>query len=51
VGFSFQGKETNFLHSYDNSRHVYATVFVEMLALPMIHTAWITALAGSLAHA
>jgi methyltransferase len=29
----------------------YAAVFVEMLALPMIHTAWITALAGSLAHA
>jgi methyltransferase len=29
----------------------YAAVFAEMLALPMIHTAWITALAGSLAHA
>ena len=29
----------------------YAAVFVEMLALPMIHTAWITALAGSVAHA
>jgi methyltransferase len=28
----------------------YAAVFVEMLALPLIHTAWITALAGSLAH-
>lgn len=29
----------------------YAAVFLEMLALPLIHTAWITALAGSLAHA
>jgi len=28
----------------------YAAVFVEMLALPLIHTAWITALAGALAH-
>ena len=28
----------------------YAAVFVEMLTLPLIHTAWITALAGSLAH-
>jgi methyltransferase len=28
----------------------YAAVFAEMLALPIIHTAWITALAGSLAH-
>ena len=28
----------------------YAAVFTEMLALPLIHTAWITALAGSLAH-
>jgi methyltransferase len=28
----------------------YAAVFAEMLALPVIHTAWITALAGSLAH-
>ena len=28
----------------------YAAVFVEMLALPLIHCAWITALAGSLAH-
>lgn len=28
----------------------YASVFVEMLALPLIHTAWLTALAGSLAH-
>jgi len=28
----------------------YAAVFVEMLALPLIHSAWITALAGSLAH-
>jgi methyltransferase len=28
----------------------YAAVFMEMLALPLIHTAWITALAGSLAH-
>jgi methyltransferase len=28
----------------------YAAVFSEMLALPLIHTAWITALAGSLAH-
>jgi methyltransferase len=28
----------------------YAAVFLEMLALPLIHCAWITALAGSLAH-
>ena len=28
----------------------YAAVFMEMLALPLIHTAWITAIAGSLAH-
>ena len=28
----------------------YAAVFLEMLSLPLIHTAWITALAGSLAH-
>ena len=28
----------------------YAAVFAEMLALPMIHTAWITAAAGTLAH-
>jgi len=28
----------------------YAAVFVEMLVLPLIHSAWITALAGSLAH-
>lgn len=28
----------------------YAAVFMEMLSLPLIHTAWITALAGSLAH-
>jgi methyltransferase len=28
----------------------YAAVFSEMLALPLIHTAWITALAGALAH-
>jgi methyltransferase len=28
----------------------YAAVFSEMLALPLIHTAWITAAAGSLAH-
>ncbi len=29
----------------------YAAVFVEMLVLPLIHTAWITAIAGSAAHA
>jgi methyltransferase len=29
----------------------YAAVFVEMLVLPLIHTAWITAVLGSLAHA
>jgi methyltransferase len=29
----------------------YAAVFLEMLALPLIHTAWITAVAGSLVHA
>ncbi|HXM99414.1 MAG TPA: isoprenylcysteine carboxylmethyltransferase family protein [Candidatus Dormibacteraeota bacterium] len=28
----------------------YAAVFTEMLTLPLIHTAWITAVAGSLAH-
>lgn len=28
----------------------YAAVFTEMLALPLIHTAWITALVGSVAH-
>jgi methyltransferase len=28
----------------------YAAVFVEMLALPLIHSAWITAAAGSAAH-
>jgi len=29
----------------------YSAVFVEMLALPLIHTAWITALAATAAHA
>ena len=29
----------------------YAAVFAEMLALPLIHTAWITALVGTVAHA
>jgi methyltransferase len=29
----------------------YAAVFAEMLALPLIHTAWITAAAGAMAHA
>ncbi len=28
----------------------YAAVFAEMLALPLIHTAWITAAAGTIAH-
>ena len=28
----------------------YAAVFVEMIALPLIHTAWITAVAGAIAH-
>lgn len=28
----------------------YAAVFAEMLALPLIHTAWITAIAGALGH-
>jgi methyltransferase len=28
----------------------YAAVFAEMLALPLIHTAWITAVVGSLGH-
>lgn len=28
----------------------YVAVFVELLVLPLIHTAWITALAGMLAH-
>ncbi len=28
----------------------YAAVFAEMLALPLIHTAWITAFAGTIAH-
>jgi methyltransferase len=29
----------------------YAAVFAEMIALPLIHTAWITALVGTVAHA
>jgi len=29
----------------------YAAVFVEMIVLPLIHTAWITALAGAIVHA
>ncbi|HET9801875.1 MAG TPA: isoprenylcysteine carboxylmethyltransferase family protein [Candidatus Acidoferrum sp.] len=29
----------------------YAAVFLEMFFLPLIHTAWITAIAGSVAHA
>jgi methyltransferase len=29
----------------------YAAVFTEMVALPLIHTAWITALVGGLLHA
>jgi methyltransferase len=28
----------------------YAAVFVEMLALPLIHTAWLTSLLGGAAH-
>jgi methyltransferase len=28
----------------------YAAVFLEMIALPLIHTAWITALAGAVIH-
>src|SRR6202162_4997206 len=28
----------------------YAAVFTEMLALPLIHTAWITAITGAVAH-
>jgi len=28
----------------------YAAVFTELLALPLIHTAWITAIAGAVAH-
>jgi methyltransferase len=28
----------------------YSAVFVEMLSLPLIHTAWMTALVGTLAH-
>jgi methyltransferase len=28
----------------------YAAVFAEMVALPLIHTAWITAVAGAAAH-
>jgi methyltransferase len=28
----------------------YAAVFTEMLVLPLIHTAWLTSLAGALAH-
>ena len=28
----------------------YAAVFAEMLALPLIHTAWITAVAGAIVH-
>jgi methyltransferase len=29
----------------------YAAVFIELAALPLVHTAWITALAGSAGHA
>jgi methyltransferase len=29
----------------------YAAVFVELMALPLIHTAWLTALAGAAGHA
>lgn len=29
----------------------YAAVFVELVALPLIHTAWLTALVGSAGHA
>jgi methyltransferase len=29
----------------------YAAVFTEMIALPLIHTAWITAIVGTIAHA
>jgi methyltransferase len=29
----------------------YAAVFIEMAALPLVHTAWLTALAGSAGHA
>ena len=29
----------------------YAAVFIELAALPLIHTAWLTALAGAAAHA
>jgi methyltransferase len=28
----------------------YAAVFIELIALPLIHTAWLTALVGSVAH-
>jgi methyltransferase len=28
----------------------YTAVFVELLALPLVHAAWITALVGSVAH-
>ena len=28
----------------------YLAVFLELLAVPLIHTAWLTAAAGSLAH-
>jgi methyltransferase len=28
----------------------YSAVFIEMLALPLIHTAWLTAMAGAIAH-
>ena len=28
----------------------YAAVFVEMIALPLVHTAWITATVGALLH-
>jgi methyltransferase len=28
----------------------YSAVFVEMLALPLIHTAWITAIVGAVVH-
>ena len=28
----------------------YVAVFLELLALPLVHTAWITAIAGTIAH-
>jgi hypothetical protein len=49
--FLFKEKRQTFYTAMTTQGTFTPKFFVEMLALPMIHTAWITALAGSLAHA